>query len=309
MPEGCVEAFATGYAEHGTFPVPLRARATMRAIQETDAPVWLITEAGRREGHRATREKAHATLYDFHAGALAKALSPILARVDTDDLARALLEKARAHTEAGDDPVTRRRALKGVAAATIAAQVHAADRADLDALNAAGWAHASAHGQAEAKATPAKGGPPNMAKVGAAAAVALRAIPASTAQDASADWLDQQISTVAMGAALAAGDGSALGDATRQVSSALLDTGRATRAYTDALHRTVNQTFVQSVLAERPEAQFDFVNGGPDPCDECIEAALESPYDADEIPDCPMHSGCYCNVEQTTASVMAGALG
>lgn len=298
--------FATGYAENGSVPVPLRAKATMRVLHESTAPAVWIFEAGRKEGSRAAREKAHDGLYAFHVAELAAGLNAILQRLDAGEVAARLLDEARAHAGAQTDPVARRRALKGTALTAITAQVHGTDRSDLDALNAAGWAHATAHGQAEAQATPAKGGPPDMSKVAAGAAIALKAIPDSTAADASAAWLDTQLSTIAMGAALAAGDGSALGDATRQVTKALLDSGRATRAYTDQLHQAVNAAFVQSIQAQTPESQFDFVNGGPDPCDDCIEDALESPYDADDLPDCPEHPGCLCNIEQA-APVMAAA--
>lgn len=304
-----LEAFVEGYAETGVAPMPLRAGATLAALLEVALPEVLITEAGRKEGRRAAREKAHADLYDFHSAELAAGIGVVLSRLDSEQVARDLVDKAAAHTAAGDTPVMRRRAVRGAALAAIASHLQAKDRGDLDTLNAAGWAHASAHGTAEAQATPAKGGPPDMTKVAAATAVALKAIPDSEAQAASAGWLDTQLSTVAMGAALAAGDGAALGDATRQVTQALLDTGRATSAYTDALHQTVNDTYVDTIRAAVPEALFDFVNGGPDPCDDCIEAALESPYEPADLPDCPAHPNCYCNIEQTTASVMAGAVG
>ena len=299
------QAFALGYAEEGVFPVPERAKAAALAVQESsiDDPrtARLIMEAGRTEAKRSKREKAHKRLYDFHSTDLAAALLPILKRLDIEQLSKDLALVAAYQADAGSDPVPRRRAVAGAALAAIAAQVHADDRRNLDTLNAAGWAHATAYGQAEAQATPEKGGPPDSAKVAAAAAVALKAISSSDAEAASQGWADLQLQSIAMGAALAAGDGASLGDAARKISAALVDTGRATQGYADLLHATVNQAFIAQ-MSQQPGALFNWETD-VDPCDDCIDYSLESPYEANDLPACPAHPNCRCNVELASTSV------
>ena len=193
----------------------------------------------------------------------------------------------------------RRRAVVGTVVAAIAAHVHAEDRKTLDDLNADGWAHATAQGQAEAEATPAKGGPPNMAIVGGLAITALVVLTRGGAGDIASTWTDDQLRSIAMGAALAAGDGAALGEMTRKVTLALVDTGRATSTYATQLHQTVNAAYVQSIVAQSPEAKFDWVCEGPDPCDDCEANEDDSPYDPDDLPDCPEHPNCFCVLEQS----------
>lgn len=313
MKDWALLAFAYGYGDVGPLPMPLRARAAARAIGESDLTTIelgpLILEAGKVEAHRARREKAHDALYAFHAGALGKAWSTVLGRIDLDATTKKVLKLADQHAKSNSSVQVRRASIAAYVNTIIDGQTHPTDAAELAGINAAGWAHATAHGRAEAHSTPESGGPPNAKKVAAATAATLKLIPERLAVAATEEWTDLQAHTLAMGVAIAAGDGSALGDATRKVTSALTDTGRATKAYTDALHQAVNHAYVAQIQANVPEAKFDFVNGGPDPCDDCIEDALDSPYDAADLPDCPEHPGCYCNIEQTDASVMAGAVG
>lgn len=313
MKDWALLAFAYGYGDVGPLPMPRRAQASARAIAESELTIPelgpLILEAGRTEAHRARREKAHDALYALHAAALGKAWSTVLARIDVDATTKAVIELADQHAKSGSTVQVRRASVAAYVKTVIDGHTHPTDAAEIAGLSAAGWAHATAHGRAEAQSTSEKGGPPDAKLVAAATAAALKLIPERLAAAATEEWGDLQAHTLAMGVAMAAGDGAALGEATRKVASALSDTGRATKTYTDALHRAVNDAYVQSVQAQAPEAKFDFVNGGPDPCDDCIEDALDSPYDADDLPECPEHSGCYCNIEQTDASVMAGAIG
>lgn len=313
MKDWALLAFAYGYGEIGPLPPPARARATAQAIAESELTTIefgpLIMEAGKVEAHRARREKAHDVLYTFHAAALGKAWSKVLGRIDADATTAKVLELADQHAKSGSTVQVRRASIAAYVKTVIDGHTQPTDAAEIAGLNAAGWAHATAQGRAEAQSTPEGGGPPNAKLVAAAAAGVLKVIPEQLAVAATQEWAEMQAHTLAMGVAMAAGDGSALGEATRKVTTALLDTGRATRAYTDALHQAVNTAYVQYIQAQLPEARFDFVNGGPDPCDDCIEAALESPYEADDLPECPLHANCYCNIEQTSASVMAGAVG
>lgn len=311
------EGFAFGYTRTANgAAMSNRTKATClvitegadRLVEVPRAPEFIL-EAGRAEGHRDRRETDHFALYDYHSANLAKALSPILARLDTTEIARQAIEHASAAAQSGSTPVERRRTVASLALAAITASVHADDRTTLDELNADGWAHATAQGQAEAEATPPKGGPPDTAIVGGLALTALARITRdSRATTASALWTGEQLHTISMGVALAAGDGKAVADATRKVSMALVDTGRATATYAMQLHQAVNLEYVDQIITQTPDAQFNFVNGGPDPCDACIAAAIGGPYDTVDLPDCPLHANCFCGIEQTTASVMAGAI-
>lgn len=305
--------FALGYAEYGTFPVGRRASAACIALQEAseeldgEPPIAWIVEAGRTAGKQSSREKAHRKLYDFHSGELASVLTAILGRLDLDAVANAAVATAKEQADAGADPVDRRKSVQAIALASIAQHVSADDRQRLDAANAAGWAHATAYGTAEAQATPAKGGPPDPKKVVALAAVAYKALNAETAAEASATWTALELQTVAMGAAMAAGDGKALGEATRAVKDALVSTDRATLTYANQLHQAVTQAYVAQTIAANPEAEFDWVTAD-DPCDECEDAEMEGPYSADDLPDGPpLHPNCMCDLELASTSVLANA--
>lgn len=295
--------FAAGYAEDGTLPFTGRTRAVATAIQEAaigasdfGSVAGLILEAGRTEGKRAKREKRHSRLYQLHAAELAKAIGAILGRLAVADLAAQLVQLAAAQATAGQTPVLRRRAVAGAALTAIMAQVHSDDRLTLDGINSDGWRHATAYGTGEAESTPPGGGPPLPAKVAAAASVALALTTRSEADSASAAFLDQQLQAVAMGAALAAGDGTDLGEATRKLTASLVDTGAATRTYTDQLHSAVMQAYVNRTSQDRPGALYRWVTAA-NPCDECIDDELDSPYPVDQLPECPAHMYCQCNIE------------
>lgn len=251
------------------------------------------------------REKAHRDLYSFHSEALAAALVLILKRVDTDKLAQDMVDHAQAQASAGATPVVRRRAVAGLALGTITAQIHPEDRQLLDSVNGAGWAHATAYGQGEAQATPSTGGPPTRAKVAGGAIAALKFISTRDAESASVGWTDLQLQTIAMGAALAAGDGSALGEATRAVKASLVDTGRATKVYADQLHQVVTNAYVVHTQASTPGAKYDWVTA-EDPCPECEDLEMEGPYDSTDLPDCPDHPHCECNLEVESTSALVG---
>lgn len=294
--------FALGYAEHGVFPVSPAANASCVALQETsqrfDAqPVigWIV-EAGRTEGKRSAREKAHRKLYGFHAAELSGLLAPILGRLDLDAVSAALVAKAKEQADAQYAPVDRRKAVQAIALASIAQHVTTDDQQNLNAANAAGWAHATAYGTAEAQSTPPAGGPPDPSKVAAAAAMALSQIEAGTAADATATWTATELQTIAMGAALAAGDGADLNRAIRAVKASLVDTGRATQVYADELHGAVVQAFVSNAVILRPDVLFDWLTDA-DPCEDCEGYAIEGPYLEVDLPDFPPHPNCRCAVE------------
>lgn len=302
-----LSGFVAAYvpAAHGA-PMTMRTKATCLVLVESVSELMrfpggadFVLEAGRTEGHRDHREAQHTALYEYHSANLAKALQPILGRLDTAEIARQSVEHANAATQAGMNPVMRRQAVTSLVLAAIAAQVHADDRQTLDGLNQDGWAHATAQGQAEAEATPAKGGPPDTALVHGLALTALATLTrgGSPGAQVASTWTDQQLHAIAMGVALASGDGAAVGEATRKATAALADTGRATKTYAMQLHQSVNATYVQSIMTQAPDAQCDWVTAD-DPCDDCEDNADESPYDAGDVPDCPAHPNCLCNVEQ-----------
>lgn len=308
-------AFSIGYAEEGVFPAPEQAATACVAVQEAPlthpAVLPLIVEVGRFHGRRARRERAHKKLYDYHSAEMAGVLAVILKRLDTKTLTASLLAKAADQTAAGQNAIARRAAVAGVAYVAIANQVQSDERQTLQTLNSAGWAHATAYGTAEADATPKTGGPPQMAKVAGLAAAGLALVQPTSADAATAGWTELELRTVAMGAALAAGDGAALGDAARSVTEALTSTGRATRAYADGLHQAVNRAFVARTQALYPDALYNWVINSGNPCVQCTELATEGPYAAAALPTTPpIHPGCQCNYELTnvgTPLVMAGA--
>lgn len=296
------EGFAFAYTETSNgAPMSMRTQATCLAIQEAEAfPPDLILEAARTEGHRDAREAQHIALYDYHSANMAKAVAPILGRLDHAEIARQAVDHAQQQAQAGSDPVMRRRAVVSLVLGALTAHVHADDRKTLDDLNADGWAHATAQGQAEAQATPAKGGPPDTKLVTGLAITALAQITRGGGALTASTWTDEQLRSIAMGVALAAGDGSALGEATRKVTAALTDTGRATMTYANQLHQAVNAAYVQQINAATPDALFDWAVAA-DPCDDCTDNQLNSPYAWADIPMCPAHPNCQCNVEQSTS--------
>jgi hypothetical protein len=296
-------AFALGYAEHGECPLSGRVVAISRVLDEClGLEPLLILEAGRREGKRASREARHSRLYTFHSKELASTLSPVLQRLP-DELASQLADSASAHAQAGQTPVLRRRAVAGIAFASIATTLTAEERQALDEENAAGWAHATAHGMGEAEATPKSGGPPDPAKVAAAGAAALLLIAPSQASSAAVGWTDLELHTLAMGAALAAGDGHDLGESTRAVASALVDSGAATTEYANQLHAAVTTAYIQSTQENYPGRLYNWVVSA-DPCANCTDNQLASPYTWDTVPGCPEHPHCQCNVEMAGESAL-----
>lgn len=296
--------FALGYAQFGSFPVSDHAKVACLAAQESasrfDSPsAHLILEAGRTEGKRSARETAHRKLYDFHTAALGAVIARILKRLDLDTIAHDVVQHSQFQDAALSDPVTRRRAVQGIALAAILAQVHGADRQEIDGLNADGWAHATAYGQAEAQA----GGPPDPAKVAAAAALILAQIDSGTADSAVMGWTTVEFQALAMAAALAAGNGADLGEATRKVKAALVDTGRATKAYADQLHAAVTQAYVNRTQAQTPGVLYNWVTAD-NPCDECIDNELASPYEYTDLPEYPAHPNCLCDIEAVAAALI-----
>lgn len=304
-------AFAAGYAQHGTFPIPSQARALCRAIEESEHTgphvAHLIVEAGGQAGHRAAREKAHDDLYDFHSAELATIIAGILRRLDATALASELVRHAAEQASAQADPVLRRRAVAGLAIAAVKAQITGDDRVALTTLNAAGWAHATAMGTAEAQASPPKGGPPDSAKVAGLATAALAALPDSSTGQV-LGWTDEQLNTLAMGAALAAGDGAAFDDAVKKVKDSLTSTTRATKVYADQLHNTLNKAFVAHVRTTTPTAWLNWVVNSGNPCPTCTSLAAEGPYAIDATPtDPPIHPNCLCSWEVAAAPVLVDA--
>lgn len=297
--------FALGYAKEGVFPVPEPVKSACLVVQETPfdhpAVLPLIVEVGKLHGQRAKRERGHQKLYDYHSAELAALLAVILKRLDVEALTAAVLKTAADQHAAGQDPVPRRQAVSGVAYKAISAGVQSDDRANLQALNSAGWAHATAYGKAESQATPQSGGPPKMAKVAGLATAGLKLIQPSVADAATNTWTEMELRTIAMGAALAAGDGAALGDAARAVSQALIDTTRATQAYADGLHQAVNQAFLTQSQATYPAATYNWVVNSGNPCPICTGDAAGSPYSAVDLPGAPpVHPRCQCNLELTS---------
>lgn len=305
------QGFALGYAEFGQFPIDQRVQASCLTIQESagryDHPgtMRLIVESGRIEGHRAKREGQHKRLYRYHAKELGGLLATVMHRVDGPELSARIGAYAAAQTGAGNGPVLRRRAVAGIALAAITAQVHPTDRQALDALNGAGWAHATAYGIAEANVTPTKGGPPDTAKTAAAAAAALALISTTDATAIASAWTDMELNSLAMGAAMAAGDGAELGAATRAVKSALVDTGQATSTYADQLHRAVMQAFVdRTQVLSGVQVLYNYVTDG-NPCGVCISNEEGSPYLSSDLPGIPQHPHCLCDYERSSQTLPA----
>ena len=262
----------------------------------------LIVEAGRKEGKRSKREAAYHRLYRRHTKLLAPILGRILKRLDTDEVAQQVATTASHQTAGGASVPVRRAAVAAVAYGAITAHTHAQDRTDLADVNSAAWAHATAYGMAEATATPPSGGPPDPLKVGAATAAALKVVSSGTAQQATEGWTDLQLRTIAMGAALAAGDGSDVDAAIRAVKQALVDSGRATDLQADVLHQAAVNAFVAQSEAQSPGSTYDWITQA-DPCPICEENAVEGPYAAADVPSLPAHPNCRCALELTRTPV------
>lgn len=299
-------AFAAGYGELGTFPIPAHAVATCRAIEASPfvgpEVEHLILEAGRAAGARAAREKSHDDLYDYHRAELGALLAPVLGRIERDHVAHELVTQAQVQTQAGATAVERHQALMPVALGAIRAAVHPEDRTKLDTLNAAGWSHATAYGQAEASATPKDGGPPEAAKVGALALGALTAMGATTGTAETATWTDAELETIAMGAAMAAGDGKAFDDSVRQVVEKLYSATRAQNVYVAQLHQALNQAFVTHAVQTFATPQFAWIVNSGNPCPTCTALAAEGPYAAGALPTTPpLHPNCLCVLEVVSA--------
>lgn len=285
--------------------MPLRAIAVGRVVEAVGAPDVgrLIFEAGRSEGNRAAREKRHTTLYRWHQAALVALLAPVLKRLDADALSASLVTTAAA---AGRDVRGRLAAVSAVAEHAIRQSVRADDRQALVQANALGYAHATAEGTGQARATPAVGGPPNPSKT-AEHVAALLAVPALTAAttDRAAIWVDTEIHGVAMGAAIAAGNGADAAAASRRVAQALVDTGRATAEYANGLHRTVMTSYLQRITTLYPGRLVDFITAGGNVCPICLEIEGENPWDPDSVTVPPVHFNCQCHLELASMAALA----
>lgn len=300
-------AFALGYAGDGTFPIPDRAQRECLAAQEAanDVPgphlMRLVTEAGKDEGKRASRAAGHSKLYAYHSATLSALFAPVLAKVDTS-LAPHLVDVAT--QQAHLDPVARRKVVAATALAGITPHLTSDGRKAMDAANADGWTHAYARGIGEAKATPASGGPPDPKKIAGFAAGALLVVPSATASSAGPAMTTNELNAIAMGAALAAGDGTAP-DVAAKVASALLDTDRPSRTYIDGLHKVLSQAFLDQLKADNPNGQTDFVTSGGNVCPLCLEIEGANPWQTDSVPVPPQHFSCMCHLELARESVDA----
>jgi hypothetical protein len=275
---------------------------------EHDSPQLgpLVIEAGRKEGKRAKREKAMRGLYDTLAAPLATALTAGLKRVDTTALSKSLVRAASQQHALQQSTALARKAVAGQAYNAIRPAVDP-HRAAIDQANADGWAHASAYGMAEAQATPEQGGAPVAAKVAGLTAAALLTLPPNVAEASTGGWTDLELQTVAMGAALAAGDGADVDTAVRAVKASLVDTDRATRAYADLLHQAVTSAFISTTLSQTPGSWFAWVTAA-DPCPECEDAEIEGPYSSTALPDGPpLHFNCRCYLEAVPAQELVDA--
>lgn len=301
-------AFAVGYGEFGPFPMPVGAVALCQAIEASPygGPELepLVMEAGRRAGARAAREKSHDGLYDYHRQELGALLVPILGRLDHERVAAEMVGQAQTQTKAGAGAVARHAALAPIALAAIHGAVDHEDRAALSTLNAAGWSHATATGQAEATATPPDGGTPNPAKVGGFTLAGLAAMPTSAGVAETVGWTDAELATVAMGAAMAAGDGKAYDEAVRKVVGALSSPTRAQRLYAGQLHQALNQAFVARTQQTFGTPTYAWVINSGNPCPTCTALAAGGPYKASALPTTPpIHPNCLCNLEIVSAAL------
>lgn len=307
-------AFARGYAETGAFPVAPMAHAACRAIEESPLSGPRLTrriyEAGRAEGRRASREHAHTVLYDFHSSKLRELLAPVLAALAVTELTAQVVAHAQALTAAGLTVVHRRRQIAALILLALKAHMTAEQRGALVALNAAGWAHATAQGRAEAQTSPVgtkRGGPPDGAKVAAAAVAALALVSDDEAQAAGIAWTEEQLNAYALWAAVEAGDGAAVNDAAKKVTAALVSSTAASKSYADALHKTLNQAFVAHVQNVAPTTLYRWVVNSGNPCPTCETLSAEGPWTASQLPTSPpLHPNCQCNLEVagTAALVM-----
>jgi hypothetical protein len=259
-----------------------------------------IYEAGKQEGRRAKREVAHAHLYRIHANEVGAVWRRVLKRVPKRQsyVDSEILAHARASAAAGDDSPQRRRVVATFVAALIRQALKDDDRAQLDQLNADGWAHASAYGSAEASSTPRNGSMPLPDHVDGLANKLVPEFSPHAAQQ-SHGWTNAQLAAIAAGAAVLAGNGLEK-DQQSKVVGALSDGDYAERDYVDSLHSTVVMSYMGMMSGLYPEALYNLVTT-TNACDVCLGLEQQNPYSAIEVPEVPVHPNCQCNLELAQA--------
>jgi hypothetical protein len=116
---------------------------------------------------------------------------------------------------------------------------------------------------------------------------------------------DQQIDALAYAIAVQTGDGTAVDISTKEAKIALMDTDPAIRSFGDQLHGTLTTAYIADTSSRYPDTLYNWVTGGPNPCDDCTAAAIGGPYASTELPDYPLHPNDLCDVEVASPEEVA----
>lgn len=292
--------WALGYAEDGIFPIPRGARDDHDAACDSailhphPGLVGLVTEAGRHAGRASALERQRLGIETHHREVLSAVLALLLAKVDISAVVAAAVALAATEAALGANPVQRRRAVANAVRSDLDKARDSDIRSAWQSANEAGYIAATAQGYAEADSSDGKA-PPRASQVDKVRDAAILAVPAMAALSTAAVWADEQISTLAMGVALAAGDGKALSDATKAATEALSNGDRALKTFGHQLHRQMISALVDSTVAMHPAAQANFqTEGDSRVCPTCYEIAGLNPYRLDSVPRPPVHFTCRC---------------
>jgi hypothetical protein len=287
-------AWAAGWAEHGSTPLPQWARTAAEAaiglaLDNPDPTVLtFLTETGAVEGRRDKREQRRRTQYAAHTALLLAVARRLTTTVDATQLANILAP----HLEAGFD------ALKDAALEDLQRQARMVDGLNVawQQTNVDAYTAAVALGTAEAASTPAGGGPPDPALMDDAVLAATGGLTSALAWSFANDWTSEQLGGLAGDLARAA-QGTAL-DALPEALSSTLDDLLGVAFYAgDEQVAATTYGYLQLLTAN---ANVNFVTVGDSRVDGiCRTLEGLSPYPADTAPAIPVHGGCRCHLEAT----------
>lgn len=293
-----LQAFADGYAEAGTFPVPLWVKRI--AHQLDGLTESLVTEAGRLEGRRASLHAARQRLYDEHREAVLAVASQLTTAADVPSLARDLAIVAGQH----DAHPERRSAVKAGALDALLRALRMTDglTQTWHQANADAYIAATARGQGEAAAAPHDGGPADPGTATRAAAAAAVGIASTASWSAGADWTDQQLSGLAGDVANQIGvttDAAEIEAAIRRSFTAVQGVAYYLE---EAMHAGYALGF--AVMAQAASVTVDFVTVGDSKVESlCLSYAGANPWPPDSVPQPPVHGACRCALEYADPGV------
>jgi len=284
-----LRTFIAGYAsvdDDLIFPLSDHTRSALEAAVSLGGPADLIYEAGRRQATRTALHRARGRLYDRQKPAIVAAVGGLM--VDSKNLAVQLALIA-------DRPRATR---KAQALTTLRQHLYQQPQAH-DAwaqANSQAYRAAVGRGRAEAKATPAGGGPADPAVAGRLTRTEAVNVDGNEAAAAGYQWIDQQLSGLA--GDLANMDLPSADDLAKEIQTAVNAAEGPQWWAEEQMVGAWAKSLVDGLTDTNPDRRLYWWTSEDDRvCPTCDAIEGNNPYTEATIPGCPDHPGCRCDIE------------